>query len=81
MNNDPDFEPIKVWLRRNGLTWPQAQMESIRNIEVRYRIHLFPTTLLLGPDGKIVSLGQEKKKQPGLRGADLLKSLDEILPP
>lgn len=81
MNNDPQYEPIKVWLRRNGLNWPQAQMESIRNVEVRYRIHLFPTTLLLGPDGKIVSLGQEKKNQPGLRGADLLKSLDELLPP
>ena len=81
MNNDPDFEQIKVWLRRNGLTWPQAQMESIGNVKARYRIHLFPTTLLLGPDGKVVSLGQEKKKQPGLRGADLLKSLDEILPP
>ena len=81
MNNDPEYEPVKIWLRRNGLNWPQAQMESIRNVEVRYRIHLFPTTLLLGPDGKVVSLGQEKKNQPGLRGADLLKSLDKLLPP
>jgi thiol-disulfide isomerase/thioredoxin len=81
MNNDPQFEPIKEWLRRNGLSWPQAQMESIRTIETRYRIHLFPTTLLLGPDGKIFSLGQEKEKQARLRGQDLLKSLDEILPP
>ena len=81
MNNDPDFEPVKIWLRRNGLGWPQAQMESIRSIEMRYRIHLFPTTLLLGPDGKIVSLGQTKKKQPELRGEELLKSLDELLPP
>jgi peroxiredoxin len=81
MNNDPDFAPIKEWLRRNGLGWPQAQMESIQTIETRYRIHLFPTTLLLGPDGKIVSLGQAKQKQARLRGEDLLKSLDEILPP
>ena len=56
-------------------------MESIRNVELRYRIHLFPTTLLLGPDGKIVSLGQMKRKQPVLRGRELLKSLDELLPP
>lgn len=81
MNNDPDFEPVRMWLRRNGLSWPQAQMESIRSIEMRYRIHLFPTTLLLGPDGKIASLGQTKKKQPALRGEELLKSLDELLPP
>ena len=81
MNNDEQYEPVKEWLRRNRLAWPQAQMESIRSIEIKYRIHLFPTTLLLGPDGKIVSLGQTKHKQPSLRGADLLKSLDEILPP
>lgn len=81
MNNDPEYESVKAWLRKNGLTWPQAQMESIRNIEIRYRIHLFPTTFLLGPDGKIASLGQTKRKQPALRGAALLKSLDELLPP
>ena len=56
-------------------------MESIRNIEIRYRIHLFPTTFLLGPDGKIASLGPTKRKQPALRGVELLKSLDELLPP
>jgi peroxiredoxin len=81
MNNDPDYEPVKEWLRRNGLNWPQAQMDSIRNVEVRYRIHLFPTTLLIGPDGKVVSLNQKKRNQPSLRGEDLLKSLDELLPP
>lgn len=81
MNNDPDFESVKEWLRKNGLTWPQAQMESIESVKTRYRIHLFPTTLLLGPDGKIVSLGQEHKKQKSLRGRDLLEALDEILPP
>jgi hypothetical protein len=81
MNNDPQYEPVKAWLRSNRLTWPQAQMESIRSVEIRYRIHLFPTTFLLGPDGKIASLGQAKRKQPALRGAELLKSLDELLPP
>lgn len=81
MNNDPVYEPVKEWLRRNRLTWPQAQMDSIRSVETRYRIHLFPTTLLIGPDGKIVSLGQTKRKQPALRGAALLRSLDELLPP
>lgn len=81
MNNDQQYEPVKEWLRRNKLAWPQAQMDSIRSIEIKYRIHLFPTTLLLGPDGKIVSLGQTKRKQPSLRGAELLRSLDELLPP
>jgi thiol-disulfide isomerase/thioredoxin len=81
MNNDPDYSVIKPWLRKNGLVWPQATNDSIEKLQTRYRIHSFPTTLLIGPDAKIVSLGQTKKKQPGLRGRDLLKSLDELLPP
>lgn len=81
MNNDDDPAPVKVWLRANGLTWPQATEQSIRTLEIRYRIHSFPTTMLLGPDGRIVSLGQTRKKQADLRGQNLLKSLDALLPP
>ena len=81
MNNDPDYTLIKPFLKKNGLIWPQATMNSIEQVQTRYRIHYFPTTLLIGPDGKIVSLGQTRKKQPGLRGRDLLTSLDELLPP
>jgi thiol-disulfide isomerase/thioredoxin len=81
MNNDPDYSQIKPWLRKNGLVWPQATNDSIDQLQTRYRIHSFPTTLLIDPDAKIISLGQTKKKQPGLRGQELLKSLDELLPP
>ncbi|MGH9968636.1 MAG: TlpA family protein disulfide reductase [Pyrinomonadaceae bacterium] len=81
MNNDPDYSPLKPWLKKNGLIWPQATFESIRELENRYRIQAFPATLLIDAEGKIVSLGQTRKKQPGLRGQALLKSLDELLPP
>ena len=81
MNNDPDYAMVIPTLKRNGLTWTQATMNSIEQLESRYRIHYFPTTLLVGPDGKIISLGQTRKKQPGLRGQDLIRSLDELLPP
>jgi len=81
MNNDEDYMSLKPWLKRNGLVWPQAKMESILKLQARYRIHYFPTTLLIDGEGKIVSFGLEKKKQPGLRGQELLKSLDELLPP
>jgi thiol-disulfide isomerase/thioredoxin len=81
MNNDPDYTFIRPILKKNGLSWPQAQLNSILELEVRYRIHSFPTTLLIDGDGKIVSLGQTKRGQPGLRGQELLKSLDELLPP
>jgi thiol-disulfide isomerase/thioredoxin len=81
MNNDPDYSQIKSWLHKNGLDWPQATNESIDQLQVRYRIHSFPTTLLIDPEQKIISLGQTKKKQPDLRGQALLKSLDRLLPP
>jgi thiol-disulfide isomerase/thioredoxin len=81
MNNDPDYTFIRPILKKNGLSWPQAQLNSILELEVRYRIQSFPTTLLIDGDGKIVSLGQTKRGQPGLRGQELLKSLDELLPP
>lgn len=76
MNNDDDPSAIKEWLKKNGLTWPQATMESIRDVEIRYRVHLFPTSLLIGPDGKVVVLDQGK-----MRGQALLKTLDKMLPP
>ncbi|MDX6695014.1 MAG: hypothetical protein QOF02_2617 [Blastocatellia bacterium] len=76
MNNDDNPAFVKEWLKKNGLTWPQATMESIRDVEIRYRIHLFPTSLLIGPDGKVVMLDQDK-----MRGRDLLKTLDRMLPP
>lgn len=76
MNNDEDPSMIKETLKKNGLSWPQATMSSIQEVERRYRINLFPTSLLLGPDGKVLVLNQNK-----LRGQDLLKTLDRILPP
>jgi thiol-disulfide isomerase/thioredoxin len=81
MNNDFDIVPVKLTLKKNGLLWPQATRDSIEELQERYRIHAFPTTLLIGPDAKIISLGQTRKKQPGLRGQELIKSLDELLPP
>lgn len=76
MNNDDDPAVVKGWLKRNGLTWPQATMNSIRELEIRYRIQLFPTSLLIDPEGKVVMLDQHK-----MRGQDLLKTLDRMLPP
>ena len=43
--------------------------------EVRYRIYEYPSTLLLGPDGKVIVLEQEK-----LQGEELSKTLERILP-
>jgi peroxiredoxin len=78
--DDPEVaSQIKGQLEKQGMAWTQATRESIRDVIKTYRIHYYPSTLLVGPDGKIVSLNQ--KNQPDLRGADLLKSLDRLLPP
>jgi thiol-disulfide isomerase/thioredoxin len=82
MNTDePEILPqVKNWLEKNELVWTQATLDSIRDVIRSFRIHSFPTTLLVDPEGKIISLGQTKKGQPSLRGQDLLKSLDRLLP-
>jgi peroxiredoxin len=79
MDDDEDTSAIKAWLKENNLTWTQATNASIKDVMRSFRITSFPTTLLVGPDGKIISLNQ--KNQPPLRGRALLESLDELLPP
>jgi peroxiredoxin len=72
---------VKSVLEKNGMMWPQAKRESIIGVIRNLRIHSYPTTLLVGPDGKVISLNNTRKGQPALRGRDLLKSLDEVLEP
>jgi thiol-disulfide isomerase/thioredoxin len=76
MNNDEDPAPVKAVLAHNQINWPQATRDSIHEIEARYRVRLFPSSLLIDPEGKVAVVNQHK-----LRGQDLLKSLDELLPP
>ena len=83
MNTDtPEIvSQIKQQLDKNGMTWPQAKRESIITTIRNLRVHSYPTTLLIGPDGRILSLNNTRKDQPALRGKELLKSLDQLLPP
>lgn len=83
MNTDDPVtvSQIKGQMEKQGFAWTQAKRESILDVIKNYRIHLYPSTLLLGPDGKVISLNQTSKGQPELRGRDLLKSLDQLLPP
>jgi peroxiredoxin len=83
MNTDEpeNFGAVKMWLEKNEIAWTQATLDSIRKTLDRYRIQVFPTTILLGPDGKILSLNQQEKGEPGLRGEALTTTLDRLLPP
>jgi thiol-disulfide isomerase/thioredoxin len=72
---------VKSWLEKNGLDWTQATRESILPVMRALRIHYYPTTLLLDPEGKVISLDERKKGQLDLRGKDLLESLQSIFFP
>jgi peroxiredoxin len=80
MDNDDDLMAVKAWLKKNDLNWTQATPDSIRDVMRSFRIHSFPTTMLIDPEGKIISLNQTRKGQPSLRGRELLKTLDKVLP-
>ena len=82
MNTD-EYTPesIKKSLAENQMTWTQARRDSFIELrDVQFRIESFPSTFLIAPDGKILSMSRQEKNDPDLRGKDLLTTLDEILP-
>ncbi len=75
LNTDEDIEPVKAYLKKNNITWPQARHETIKTlIERTYRIQEYPSSILLAPDGKVLLLNQKS-----LLGNELIKTLDQIL--
>lgn len=76
LNTDENIETAKAYLAKNKMTWTQATNDSIRRlVEVTYRIQEYPSTLLIGPDAKVLVFNQKQ-----LRGEHLLETLDRILP-
>ncbi len=83
LNTDPDFtiESMRKGLNDNGMKWTNAKFDSVVDfLRVNLRITSFPTTFLISPEGKILSMSRQERDEPDLRGEDLLKSLDEALP-
>lgn len=82
LNTDPlPVEQVKANLEANQMMWTQAKFESVFDfINQNLRIESFPTTILIAPDGKILSMSRSDRDEPDLRGKDLLETLDEILP-
>ena len=65
-----------TFLENHKAAWPQARKDSIKTLtEVTYRIQEYPSSILLDPEGKVVSLNQKS-----LQGRYLLDTLDKILP-
>jgi peroxiredoxin len=75
MDWDDNVDKVTAFMQKNRITWPQARKDSIRTLaEVSYRIQEFPSSVLLGPDGKVLVLDQKK-----LQGEELSKTLDKLL--
>jgi len=76
LDSDENTEDVKAVLKKAGIPWTQARLDSIKNlIEVTYRIQEYPSAILIGPDGKVLVLDQQR-----LKGEKLLQTLNEILP-
>lgn len=83
LNTDDGFTPdaIRSAMDQNGMKWPQAQFESvIEFVALKLRITAFPSTFLISPTGKIISMSRSSRDEPDLRGEDLIETLDKILP-
>lgn len=65
---------VRKILMGEGVFWTFATAGSVADlIENRFQITSFPTLILVDPDGVVV-------RTQGLRGAQLVKTLDRILP-
>lgn len=82
MNTDVQ-EPgaVKEVMKDVGIIWTQGQLKSIFDlVNQEFRIESFPTTILISPEGRILSMSRDERNELDLRGPDLIKSLDKILP-
>jgi peroxiredoxin len=82
LNTDPGPpDQVKKIMSDNGMNWTQGQLTSVFDlINKELRIESFPSTFLIAPDGKILSMSRHLRGEPDLRGKDLIETLDEILP-
>lgn len=82
LNTDPvPPEQVKKVMADNEMNWTQGQLASIFDlINKDLRIESFPSTFLISPEGKILSMSRSRRDELDLRGQDLLTTLDEILP-
>ncbi|MGX5858393.1 peroxiredoxin family protein [Dyadobacter jiangsuensis] len=63
-------ERLTRFLAKNQLEWPQILSDSANKLVETYGIQAYPTTVLIGPDGKVV--------EKNLRGDALRNKLREI---
>jgi len=76
LNTDEKIENAKSYIQKNKMDWTHATNDSIRRlVEETYRIQEYPSTILIGPDAKVLVLDQKM-----LRGERLIETLERVLP-
>lgn len=83
LNTDEDYtvDSMKSGLNKAGMNWTHAQFQSfVPFLRSNLRIHSFPTTFLISPEGKIISMNRTESGEKSLRGRSLLETLDDLLP-
>ena len=76
VDSDEKIETVKGYIAKNKMAWTQATNDSTKRLQqADYRLQEYPSTILLGPDGKVLVLNQHL-----LQGDALLQTLDRILP-
>ncbi|KQS28029.1 TlpA disulfide reductase family protein [Dyadobacter sp. Leaf189] len=63
-------ERLDRFLRKNQLEWPQILSDSVNKLVETYNIQSYPTTVLIGPDGRVAARD--------LRGNALREKLRDI---
>ena len=79
LNRDDSAEAARVMIEKHQISWTQATSESIESVAVQgFRVQGLPATLLLDPEGRVVSTGAPKEAR--LRREKLLETLEGLLP-
>lgn len=77
LNWDDKVEEPVSFVNKTKVPWPQARKDSIKVLtELIYRIQEFPSSILLDPEGRVVSLSQKS-----LQGPRLIETLDRVFSP
>jgi peroxiredoxin len=76
VDSDDKIENARSYVAQNKITWIIATYDSTKELQQKtYKLQEYPSTILVGPDGKVLVLDQHK-----LQGDALLQTLERVLP-
>ena len=73
---DDKEEKIREFNDTFGIQWTQIMTSSDSELINKFNVKLFPTTILIGPDQKIVNGANSEEQIGKLKGKNLIKTLE-----